>query len=373
MSLTLHWRLPTQGDGRELNPEAWNRGERSAPRPHAFAHTGQPLSSQAGYTYYDQLARIARAAELSGFDGIWVPHSADGEETQVVAAGLAREVRRAHFVPGLFTPLLSAVYSAKIANSYQGLSGNRLDWHLVFEEEAARPWHGRHFSIAHQVERSDEFLTLAKGFWDESGPFTWQGRHYEVEAGGFPPALQGRRFPTVYIPDHDAALDLSARHADVHVLPVLPLPALQARIAQVQALAAAQGRTLRFALQADILVRHSDDAAWAELRRQVQAAEAKTVTLQGAPSRPIDVDALVAGPNLWAGFDQLRPGAAHGLVAGYASLVDRLAEVVAAGVDSLVLSAPPHLEEAWRFGEFVVPALRARVAAQAAKDAQRAA
>lgn len=370
MSIQIHWRLPTHGDGRGLHPAGWNRGDYAEDRkqPHVFARTGVQRD---GYTYFDQLAQIARAAELSGFDGLWIPHSPAGEETQVVASALARDARRLHFVPTLFTPLLSAVYSAKIAVSFQRLSGGRLDWNFGFEDAAPpRPWHGRQFPLAQQIERTGEFLTLVKGFWND-GPYDFKGRHYEVENGGFPPSLQGQRLPRIHISgNHDEALALSARHADVHVLPALPLPALRARIAELDALAAAQGRRLAYALETDIVVRHGDDAAWAELRRQWRLARQKTVPLHGGAAADDDTvdgfDAAVAGPNLWSGFATLRAGAPHGLVGGYDSIAERLGEYLDAGIGSLILSAPPHLEEAYRFGEFVVPRLRARTGARAA-------
>jgi alkanesulfonate monooxygenase len=53
-------------------------------------------------------------------------------------------------------------------------------------------------------------------------------------------------------------------------------------------------------------------------------------------------------------------------VGGYDSVAKRLTEYVNAGVSSLVLSAPPHLEEAYRFGEFVIPHLRAQAASRIA-------
>lgn len=360
MSIQIHWRLPTHGDGRSLHPASWNRGDYAADRkqPHVFARTGVQRD---GYTYFDQLAQIARAAELGGFDGVWIPHSAAGEETQIVAGALARDARRLRFVPALFTPLLSAVYSAKIAVSHQRLSGDRLDWNFVFEDAVPRPWHGRQFALDEQVARTDEFLTVVKGFWNQA-PFTWQGRFYEVENGGFPPALQGQRLPRIHVSgDRDEALELSARHADVHVLPVLPLPDLRQRIEQLDVLAARHGRRLAYALEADIVVRHDDAAAWDELHRQWRSARQKTVPIAGAGAEAgrEEFDALRAGGHLWAGFDALRPGAPLGLVGGYASIAERLAEYVDAGIGSLVLSAPPHLEEAYRFGEFVVPRLRA--------------
>ena len=364
MTLQIYWRLPTHGDGRTLHPETWSRGDYSSQRkqPHVFSRTGVQRD---GYTYFDQLAQIGRAAELSGFDGLWIQNTSSGEETQVVSSALAREVRRLKFVPALFTPLLSAVYSAKIAVSFQRLSGGRLDWNFHFEDEGTQHWHGRHFSLADQVARTEEFLTLVKGFWSQE-KFIYQGRFYEVENGGFPPSLQGERLPRIHISGNlDDALELSAKHADVHVLPVLPLAELRQRIEQIDALAATHGRRIEYALEADILVRHNDDAAWTELRRQWQQETSKTVLITGQSTHNAPFEDHIAGSNIWAGFQTLRPGVPHGLVGGYENVANRLAEYVDAGVGHLVLSSPPHLEEAYRFGEFVIPHLRAKVPARA--------
>lgn len=367
MSSVIYWRLPTHGDGRAVHPGGWNRGDFVAARSNAgvFARTS---GQRDGYTYFDQLAQIARAAELSGFDGLWVPHSPVGEESQIVASSLAREARRVRWTTSLFPPQLSAVYSAKIGVSFQRLSGGRLDWNLVFEQPGPRAWHGRTFPLSQQIERAGEFLTVARGFWTSQN-YDFHGNHYEVEGGGFPEALQGQPFPKVHISgDLDEALELSARHADVHVLAPRPLEELKQRIQLLDGLAAQHGRRLEYALEADIVVRHDSASAWAELRRQWDVARAKTVPLH--PSAPTvsgkNFDEAVAGPNLWSGFDVLRAGSSYGLVGGYADVADQLASYLDIGVSRLILSAPPHLEEAYRFGEFVLPRLRAHRPAQAA-------
>src|SRR6185295_5823270 len=64
MSEDISWRLPLSGDGRSFRPDAWNRGDYSPHRnaPHPFARTG---NQRDGYTYYEHLSQIARAAELT--------------------------------------------------------------------------------------------------------------------------------------------------------------------------------------------------------------------------------------------------------------------------------------------------------------------
>jgi alkanesulfonate monooxygenase len=83
-------------------------------------------------------------------------------------------------------------------------------------------------------------------------------------------------------------------------------------------------------------------------------------------------DELIVGPNLWAGFSQLRGGPSCGLIGGYQQIAERLAEYIDIGATSFILASNPHLEEAYRVGEEVlplVPAALERVRARRASSA----
>lgn len=358
--IEFFWRLPTAGDGRAITPELWNRGDYAPGRsqPHPYARTGVQRD---GYTYYDHLSQIAGAADLTRFDGLWIPQSASSEDPLIVAGAFAREARHLHFVPALRAPLLSAVYATKIAVSFQRLTGGRLAWNLVTEEDQAHTWHGRHWSLAEQIARTGEFLDVARGFWNEA-PFTYTGKYYEVANGGFAPALQGQPFPRVYLSGESVeAYALSARHADVHVLPLLPVAELRERIARLDALAAAHGRTLRYAVEAEVVARHSADEAWQDLRRRWDESSGKAVPIsaQVAQSNPLPTfDALRHDELLWSGFGIVRPGPEAGLVGSHAEVAQRIRDYAQAGVSGFVLSANPALEEAYRVGEKLLPLLR---------------
>lgn len=372
MSLPLEviWRLPLHGDGRALSAEAWNRGDYAASRkePHPFARTGVQRD---GYTYYDHLSQIARAADLARFDGLWLPYSAAGEEPLIVASGLAREAPQVTFIPTLRAPLISPVYAAKIAVSFQRLTGGRLGWHLASEDDGPQPWHGQSWTLAEQIARTGELLDIARGVWHH-GPFTYEGRYYHVAGGGFPPALQGSLFPRVYLAgETPEAYDLSARHADVHLLPLEPAPRLQEKIARLTALAQAHGRQLQFGLEADLVARHAADDAWSDLRRRWnQALAGNVIPISAAAdahlkaSLPAFDDLIDAeAGHIWSGLDLVRPGPRRALVGSYEQIAARLEAYAQAGITTFVLSAQPHLEEAYQIGEHVLPRLRARLTA----------
>lgn len=56
----------------------------------------------------------------------------------------------------------------------------------------------------------------------------------------------------------------------------------------------------------------------------------------------------------------VRGGAGTALVGGHDEVDDRIEEYRALGIEHFVLSGYPHLEEAYRFGEGVIPDLAAR-------------
>jgi len=366
MSIEFFWQLPASGDGRSLRKEYWNRGDYTpafSNRP-VFARTDVRRD---GYTWYDHLSQIARAAEITGFDGVSIPQTPGGEEPWVVSGALAREVRRLKFLPSLPAPFLSAVYSAKMAISFQRLTGGRLAWNLITEEHTAKSWHGHRWSIAEQIARTGEFLDVVKGFWNNA-PFTYQGRYYEVENGGFGPSLAGPELPLIYLSgETEEALVLSARHADVHFLPLDSIEATRELIKDLSSRATVLGRSLRFAIQADVVARHTGEEAWKDLRARWDREIAKTVPISGSldnsqiPTSD-DFDGLIQSPNLWAGFGLVRPGAPVGLVGSYQELAERIKEYVDAGVSTFALSANPHLEEAYRIGEQLLPLVRVRTA-----------
>ena len=72
---------------------------------------------------------------------------------------------------------------------------------------------------------------------------------------------------------------------------------------------------------------------------------------------------LEISPNLWAGVGLVRGGAGTALVGSHDEVADRIEEYAALGIDEFILSGYPHLEEAYWFGEGVLPEIRRREAA----------
>lgn len=338
MTTEFIWQLPTSGDGRYGEAAILRRGERAADATSPYSDgVSDPRGKR--FNYYDYLHQVARAADLSGFDGVRISHDLQGEEAWIVAGYIARGTRRINLVTEFDAAWGSAVYAAKNAASFQRFTGGRLAWQIAPSGAAEeRRRHADFVEDSDVLPRIDEFLTVARGVLT-TAPFNFKGKFFEVGEGGFRGTLANNPVPKVYLSGvSEASFALSARQADVHVLDAAPPEVLRGQAARLSALAAAEGRQLAIGLRISVLARETEDEARHD--GAIYRSQAAADTTHAAHA---------AGP--------------AALIGSFEQVTDRLAEYAAAGVSSFLLSAVPHLEEAYRFGENVLPVLRERLAA----------
>ncbi|MGW5753129.1 LLM class flavin-dependent oxidoreductase [Nocardia rhamnosiphila] len=121
----------------------------------------------------------------------------------------------------------------------------------------------------------------------------------------------------------------------------------------------------------DIVARHTEEAAWTEIEKgwasvdRAAADRAAQGDSVGAarikdwvPQHITGYRDLEVQPNVWCGFSLIRGGPAFGLVGSYEQIAERLDRLIDLGVDAFILAGNPHLEEAYRVGEEVLPLLR---------------
>ena len=62
-------------------------------------------------------------------------------------------------------------------------------------------------------------------------------------------------------------------------------------------------------------------------------------------------------PHLWTGIGRARSGCGAALVGDPVQVADKLRRYQVLGIDAVILSGYPHLEECRRFGQLVLPLL----------------
>jgi alkanesulfonate monooxygenase len=353
--LTFHWFLPTNGgDGRQV--VGGGHGVDAGP-------SGRPAS-------VSYLGQIARGAEDLGFEGALTPAGAWCEDAWLSTAMLSQVSDRLKFLvafrPGLVAPYLAA----QMAGTFQNLSGGRLLLNVVTGGEShEQRMFGDFLDKEERYERCDEFLHVVRALW-RGETVTFSGRHLQVEEARL--AQVPDPAPAIYFGGSSpAAGAVAARHADVYLTWGEPPEAVAEKVKWIRGLAEQQGREIRFGIRMHTITRDTAEEAWAEADRLVAGIDAETVAkvqagLRRSESvgqrRMLDLHGgstadLEIHPNVWAGIGLVRGGAGTALVGSHEQVAERIEEYHSVGIDEFVLSAYPHLEGAYWFGEGVLPIL----------------
>ncbi|TIP85136.1 MAG: LLM class flavin-dependent oxidoreductase, partial [Mesorhizobium sp.] len=222
-----------------------------------------------------------------------------------------------------------------------------------------------------RYEVTREFLDIYKAVL-RGETVAFAGKHFRIEDGRllFPP-VQTPHPPLYFGGSSDAANAVAAEQIDKYLTWGEPPADVAAKIAYVRGLAEKAGRQVTFGIRLHVIVRETNYEAWADADRLISRLDDNTITeAQKVFARMDSVgqsrmsrlhggrrDKLEISPNLWAGVGLVRGGAGTALVGDAATVAERIDEYRRIGIDSFILSGYPHLEEAYRFGELVLPLL----------------
>jgi alkanesulfonate monooxygenase len=357
MSLTFHWFLPTYGDSRYIvgGGHGLPAGVAGGARPATLGYLGQ----------------IARSAEQLGFVGALTPTGAWCEDAWLTTAMLTEVTESLKFLVAFRPGLLSPTLAAQMAATFQRHSQGRLLLNVVVGGEPhEQRAYGDFLNKDERYARCDEFLHIVRSVW-RGGPVDFKGRYLQVE-GATIPQLPDPTPPLYFGGSSDAAGPVAARHTDVYLTWGEPLEPVARKVEWIRKLAGAEGRSVRFGIRLHVITRDTADAAWAEAHRLLAALDPESIRkIQAGLARSESVgqkrmielhqggstDNLVVGPNLWAGVGLVRGGAGTALVGSHTEVAERIKEYAGVGITEFVMSGIPHLEEAYWFGEGVLPLL----------------
>jgi alkanesulfonate monooxygenase len=358
-SLRFHWFLPTNGDGRDIvgGGHGVATGAAGTIRPASVKYLGQ----------------IARSAEQLGFEAALTPTGAWCEDAWLTTAMLVEVTERLKFLVAFRPGLMSPTLAAQMAATFQRHSGGRLLLNVVTGGEAAEQQaHGDFLSKDQRYERCAEFLDIVTRLWRGS-TVTVSGTHLRVE-GARLSRLPDPLPPLYFGGSSPAAGPVAARYSDVYLTWGEPPAAVDAKLRWIDGLARGLGRSLRYGIRLHVISRDTADEAWRQARRLIEGVdEAMIQSVQQGLARSESegqrrmlslhggsMDRLEIAPNLWAGVGLLRGGAGTALVGSHTEVAERLEEYANLGLSEFILSGYPHLEEAYWFGEGVLPILRQR-------------
>jgi alkanesulfonate monooxygenase len=344
------WFIPTSGDGTYLGSNDLNR----APE-------------------FDYLTQIAQAADRLGYSGVLLPTGVSCEESFVTAAALATKTEKLQFLVAIRPGTASPAYYARLATTLDRISNGRLLLNIVVGGSPGE-LAGDGITLAHdeRYAHADEFFTVFEELL-EKGVASYDGKYIKATNArlGFP-SVQNPRPPLYFGGSSDAGIDFSVGRVDKYLTWGEPPAQVAEKVQKVRAAAAEKGREVSFGIRLHFIVRETDEEAWAAADRLISKLDDETI--QEAQQRFVNEsdsvgqkrmaalhggrrDKLEVSPNLWAGVGLVRAGAGTALVGSPKTVAARLREYQDVGIDTVIGSGYPHLEEAYRVAELLFPEL----------------
>ncbi|PSH65210.1 FMNH2-dependent alkanesulfonate monooxygenase [Phyllobacterium sophorae] len=343
------WFLPTHGDSRYLGT---SEGGRAVDLPY--------------------LKQVAQAADTLGYYGVLLPTGRSCEDSWVVASALAPLTEQLRFLVAVRPGLQSPTLAARMTATLDRISEGRLLINVVTGgDPVENKGDGIFLSHDERYEVTREFLDIYKAVLrGETVEFT--GKHFKIEDGRllFPPH-QTPHPPLYFGGSSEAANAVAAEQIDKYLTWGEPPAAVAEKINSVNALAENAGRKVSFGIRLHVIVRETNEEAWAAADKLISKLDDDTIAAAQKVFARMDSvgqsrmsqlhggrrDQLEVSPNLWAGVGLVRGGAGTALVGDPATVAERMDEYRRIGIDTFILSGYPHLEEAYRFGELVLPNL----------------
>ncbi|MFJ2776857.1 MULTISPECIES: LLM class flavin-dependent oxidoreductase [unclassified Kitasatospora] len=342
-------------------------------------------------TGFGHLRELARTIDRLGYYGALLGTGRDDGLT--VTAALLGDTERLRFLPAVYPGLHSPAKLAQIADTLQRFSGGRLLFNVVNGQDATLAGYGVHYE-------HDERYDFSAEYWDayrrvhRGEHQAYEGRYVRLAArpddegplspwpnDPVPVPLWGAGTSPAGVAHSVGLLDTYLSFADT--------PArLGEKFRRVGAEAARLGRTLNYGTRFQIIVRETEDEAWAaaedllhrtghrtavdlagwnlrgrsldDFRTEDPAVERRLAALRAG--RLPEVRDLEVHPNVWTGpslfgFDVVSPASGTYLVGSAENVAARIREYRAAGVESFILSGFPLIEEAHRVADLLFPLL----------------
>ena len=312
---------------------------------------------------------IARAAEAHGFDFLFpvsrwrtiggdIDYHGKSLETMTWAAGLLASTSRIRVFSTVHVPVFNPVVAAKMGATLDHMSQGRWGINIV------SGWNRTEFDMMgiemldHQAryERSEAFIRILKGLWTEPpGTFDFESPHYTVRGGYVMPQPVAKPHPPIVnAGTSEDAREMVARECDWAFVCPVSMDDAEALAADFKARAERHGRSVRVVCM--VL------PVWAESRAAAEAERARVI-------EQMDVTAVRAwadGVGMESGsfsqqtLETFAFGAGSLPLLGTAGdVAEQIAELHARGMDGVLMSYMDYLGDTVRFGEEIVPRLRA--------------
>ncbi len=343
-----------------------------------------------------RLRRLASTLDRLGFYGALLTGT-----PWITASSLIPFSEKLRFLIPVYPNVLPPLLLAEQARTFDWFSGGRLLFNQVNGTDSVVSQYGVELTQAERYAASAEYWTLFKRLY--AGDFSpFQGKYVEFAgtSGGWQEAplgpIQAPHTPVWGSGGVEAGIEHAGEVLDTYLTYLNHPDKLARQFTDVRAAAARHGRKVDVGVLAGVIVRETEEEAWAHAQWLLERTGAESIVrtintrMKGREGRgggietltsddpqiQARIDALTAGrlptredleiyPNLWSGVINWatidvegKQGRGTYLVGTPQQVADRIHELQdRLGLDTFILSAYPLIDEAERTAELLFPLL----------------
>jgi alkanesulfonate monooxygenase len=351
MSVRFHWSLSQVGD--------------------KFRAANAPVDMKGLFSLETQI-EFCRAAEDVGIDSLLMAVGFTRPDPTVLSAALGMETKKIKFMiacrPGVISP---TVFVQQI-NTISSLTNGRVHINIV----AGHSPHELHYygdSLTHdqRYQRSDEFLSVCRAFWQRDGEVNFEGKYYQIRNGRLntPFVSSERKSPEIFLGGNsDSAEGLAIKHANCLWRFADSPENLRSRIPEITS----QG--IEVGLLVSILARPTREAAVHDANAMVRSLATKqqfgkefaqrtdSIAYRSTLELAEKCDSHWLTPWLWTGAVPYLGAPAIALVGGPEEIASAILEYKEIGISQFLFMGWPDLDEMIFFGREILPLVRDREA-----------
>ena len=249
------WFLPTHGDSRYLGTSIGGRN-----------------------VDLNYLKQVAQAADTLGYFGVLIPTGRSCEDSWIVASALAPLTEKLRYLVAVRPGLLSPTLAARMTATLDRISNGRLLINVVTGgDPIENKGDGIHYSHEERYEVTEEFINIYKAVL-RGEDVTTKSKHFDIEDAKllFKP-VQDPHPPLYFGGSSGVGQQVAARTIDKYLTWGEPPEDVEKKVAEVRALAQAEGREVTFGIRLHVIVRETAKEAWTAADELIKYVDEDTI------------------------------------------------------------------------------------------------
>ncbi len=317
---------------------------------------------------FQHCGHIARRAEAHGFDNILLPSGYDlGIDSTAFAAGIATQTTDINLLLAVRCAELWPPQLARQLATIDQMAKGRLTINIISSDLPGAP-----LASAPRYARSTEIMHVLRSLLNGQR-VDHDGEFYTLHVD--PPrasTVRGTCPPFYFGGLSEDAQNCAAEAADVFLMWPDTIPNVQKVKDDMTARAARFNRTLSFGYRVHVVVRETesaardaadrllsklDDSAGEAIRAKSLDSQSVGVRRQAELRQTAEANDGYVEENLWTGIGRARSGCGAAIVGDPDQVLAKIRAYEAMGIEALILSGYPHLDECDLFAKYVLPEL----------------